>query len=568
MPSAINRALHRFWRSRAANMAVFGALAAPLVLTLAAVGIDEGGLYSERRALQALADLAAITAAAHPAKAQEMVLLTLLDNGVQAAPDTDPFASTAFVAAAGRQAKVSVTAGHYRNDPALAAEARFVAGAEPTNAFRVKLARRGNRYFGSDWLPTPVLRTAAIGHAAPEAAFTIGSRLASLDGGVANALLGALLGTEVSLSVMDYRGLLGARVTLLDMLDCLAANLHLNAATYADVLDARVTLPALTGAMASTPGVDSAAAAALRKLGRSGGSGGAIDLQALFDLGSLATRPLGVRQGGIAASAGAMEIVNAAAALARNGRQAEVHLVATAPGILDATLTLSVGERAQSSPWLAIGERGEKVRTAQTRLLLRLRLKGPGGLLGGSITLPIYAELAFAEAQLADIRCAAGQTKPSRVSVDARPGIAELRIADPGALEDFSRAPVFAPATLVDAGLVRIRGSSQVSVAETLAKDLSFTAREIEDGAAKTVSTRDLLASPTRALVDNLRLDVEAAGLGISAGLGTTLGQVLGNAAAPVDALLQSVLTAAGISLGEADVWVNGGACNRAVLVQ
>ncbi len=38
----------------------------------------------------------------------------------------------------------------------------------------------------------------------PTAMFSIGSRLASLDGGLANSLLSALLGSRVSLTVMDY----------------------------------------------------------------------------------------------------------------------------------------------------------------------------------------------------------------------------------------------------------------------------------------------------------------------------------------------------------------------------
>ena len=48
--------------------------------------------------------------------------------------------------------------------------------------------------------------------AAQFAAFTIGSGTAALDGGIANAVLGALLGARLSLQIADYNALASARV--------------------------------------------------------------------------------------------------------------------------------------------------------------------------------------------------------------------------------------------------------------------------------------------------------------------------------------------------------------------
>ncbi len=45
------------------------------------------------------------------------------------------------------------------------------------------------------------------------ASFSIGSGLASVQGGAANALLSALTGSQVSLSVMNYNGLVGPMST-------------------------------------------------------------------------------------------------------------------------------------------------------------------------------------------------------------------------------------------------------------------------------------------------------------------------------------------------------------------
>ncbi|WP_204327080.1 hypothetical protein, partial [Stenotrophomonas maltophilia] len=59
------------------------------------------------------------------------------------------------------------------------------------------------------------------------AAFHVGSGLAALDGGIANAVLGALLDTRLSLRAMDYDALLSTRVDAFRFLDALDARLNL-----------------------------------------------------------------------------------------------------------------------------------------------------------------------------------------------------------------------------------------------------------------------------------------------------------------------------------------------------
>ena len=70
------------------------------------------------------------------------------------------------------------------------------------------------------------------------AAFSIGSRLARLDGGLANQLLHALTGAKVSLSAADYRSLAEARISLPDALDALATEADLRVGDYARLADA------------------------------------------------------------------------------------------------------------------------------------------------------------------------------------------------------------------------------------------------------------------------------------------------------------------------------------------
>lgn len=236
------------------------------------------------------------------------------------------------------------------------------------------------------------------------------------------------------------------------------------------------------------------------------------------------------------------------------------------------TLDLAIGEPPQHAPWFSIGETGTVVRTAQTRLLLQVSLGPPGGLLPTAIKLPIYLELAFAEAKLKQLACPTGRPESLRVTVSARPGVADLRIAEiaKNGLADFSSRPRWSAAKLVEAPLVSVTGQAHAEVANVLPTDLVFTARDIAGAEAKTVSTRDFTQSLVASLLGELELDIKVAGLGIGlpATVKTTLVTALKAATPAIDKLLDSLLTTLGVHVGEADVRVYGATCKRSVLVQ
>ena len=176
---------------RRANFAVMTALCTPFAVALTAVAVDQGSLFTERREAQALTDLAAITAAANIDKAEAAVLTTMADNGLsgvrvqasgQAAPPTN------------QAAVVEIVRGRYAADPSVSAGNRFEPGGRPFNAVQVSLRKLGTLYFGSALMPQPVIGTSAIATTSAQATFSIGSRLAKVDGGLLNALLSGLLG--------------------------------------------------------------------------------------------------------------------------------------------------------------------------------------------------------------------------------------------------------------------------------------------------------------------------------------------------------------------------------------
>ena len=548
----------RVLRDTSGQFALMTAIIAPVAITLAAFAVDAGSLYVEKRQAQALVDLAAITAAANLGKAEKAALVAFADNGA-----TD--------AASGNN--VTVVTGHYNAIGAVPKD-RFTAGAGPVNAARVVYRTTGSRYFAGAIIPPPEIVVSATAGTEAEAAFSVGSRLAALDGGIVNALLGGLTGSSISLSVMDYNALLGADVSLLSFLDQLAIDLDLEAGSYQQALDTSVTVGQIAKALSKTPGMSGNARAAAGKLAfqASGGRAPTLQLSRLVDLGQSHGNLLAANIEQIAADIGVLEILALSAVVAGKGKQVALNLGANVPGLLAVTVDLAIGEPPQQSPWLRIGSNGDVVRTAQTRLSLVAEIGGLGGLLGAKIRIPLYLELAFAEARLKSVTCPSGSPANVKVAVEARPGIANLYLAEvnPGKIVDFANPAPRAPARLVQMPLVNVTAQAHAEIAEMDYKTLAFSASDIASGKIKQVSTQAIVGSLTKSLFSSLQLDVNVIGLGIGlpSNLTGLLGQTVGAAAPALDAVLVNLLSTLGLALGQADVRVHGANCGRAVLVQ
>lgn len=583
---ARKRLAKRFRANRKGNFAIMTALTLPFAVVLTAFAVDEGSLYTERRHAQAITDIAAIAATANIDRAEAMVAATFADNGlgdvlVRGPGDLTP-------PRAGRPV-ADVVRGRYTPDPAKARASRFEPGRQPYNAVQVSFDKIGRLYFGSSVMPPPVIGTTGIASSTAEAAFSVGSRLASLDGGLANALLGALLGGNISLSVMDYRALVSADVSVLPFLDALATRIGITAGTYSDVLAAEATIGQIAAAMADVPGLDAISRIALQTLGARSSASLTVPLASLIDLGSVGKLGIGQRPAGLDIMANVLSMLTASAAIANGERMVDVDLGTTVPGLGGLKLKVAIGEPPQHSPWLAVGEEGTVVRTAQTRISLVATVSPLASNIGGgihllSINLPLHVEVAYAEARLKSIECPTGRPESLRVKIDTTPGIAELYIAEAygAGFADFTRQLLFRPVPIADVSLrlllikldlIKIKGFAHARMGNTTPVALTFTNADIQSKAVKTATTSNYTQSLTSSLIDDLKLSVEPLGLGID--LGWLLGSVkppvsaaLGAVTPTVDKVLYNLLSLLGVSLGQADVRVTGASCGRAVLVQ
>lgn len=551
--AALCRRLHGDQRG---TIVIMAAALLPVVLAAAALAIDLGALYVERRQAQGAADLAAIAAAADLDKADAAVKATLAANGI-----TD--------------AKVlKVTKGHYQPDPKIPPAQRFAPGVTPFNAVQVDLTRPGRLYFAHAFLAPQVdLGVRAVAANASLATFSVGSRLLSVNDGLLNQILGGLVGGNVSLKVMDYEALLNADVKINGLLDTLATDLKLTGGTYTDVLNANMKVGDVLGAAAKVAGKqgNGSAASALTDLSSQVGSTALkVPLSSIIDLGPYGSAAVGQSNPGLDAGINLLDLVNGTASLANGTNQVALNLGATVPGLVSLKIDLAIGERPQQSPWVKVGQAGSTVYTAQTRLRIVAEIGGTGALAGAVIRLPIGIDLAYAQATLASATCSSGDPNTAKATIATKPGIAKAWIGETSlsGFTDFKSAPSVTSANIVNAGLIKVTGSAEVAVTNVADIMLQFTYADIAAKTIKTAETVNFAETLVSSLVQNLNLKVTVGGIGIGlpATVKTLVASTLAGVAAPLDAVVHSLLNTLGVHLGEADVRLHGIRCGAAVL--
>lgn len=527
------------------------------LLGAAALAVDVGSLFLQSRKLQGIADLAAISAARDISRASAAAQATAADNGW------------------GAPLNVQVALGRYNPDRSVAPAARFQTGGVNPTAARVTVSGPADLFFGRLLLNrnTITLTRRATAARADMASFSIGTRLASLQGGVANQLLSGLTGSTVSLSVMDYNALAGAKIDLFQYSDLLRLNANLEGASYDKVLATDISTGKalkILGDLLQGNG-DIQAASAARKLAVAAGDGTPVKLGALLDLGPYSTQDHVAGGSGAKVELAAQDLASALLVLAGEGRQVKLDLGASIPGVTDIDVWLAIGERPNNSPWMTVDRDGQVViRTAQTRLYLKAQALSVLGLLGAQpITLPILVEAASGEAKLSAMEC------PETLSAQAatlsvRPSVGRIVVGeiDTTKLNNFKQNLTVTPATVADLLLVKATAKADVQVGGQTWKTARFTRADVQAGTIKTVATDDIAQATLSSLLSNLQLDVHILGLGLGLGpITSALSGTLGALAAPLDGVLNTLTGLLGVRLGEADVRVNGLRCRDAALV-
>ncbi len=572
--------LPRILKDKTGNIAISAGLTAPLFIGILALGVDYGYLTLQKRQLQQTADLAAISAAANATDAEKAVQQYFALNGMDLGVKTDKGLLTAkglepfdpqneFASSKGY---AEVIKGHYEPDATVPVGQRFVDNALPTNAIKVNIVEQGQIFFASAFTKPP--KVSAVGTASSQkiAAFSVGSRLASLDEGILNSLLGGLLGTTVSLKLMDYQALVAADVNALKIVDALAVDLNLTAGTYKDVLQTEISYGKFLEVLTKTTGLQPVVVNVLNTLQKTvNKSNVKIKLEEILNLGPFSDKLIGTGEN-LKVTAGVFDLINAAAVAGNGGNQLGLNINANLLGLASVKATLAIGEPPVETPSLAVGSPGTIVRTAQTRLAVSVVVDGLQAIAGLKVNIPLYVEVAHAEARLADIRCTGGGQ--GTVDVEVVPGVAEIALGnvDTSAFANFGKDPRVTKAAIVDSALLAINGSALINATNMTKTKLTFTQSDITQAKIKSVSTKDTVTTLVSSLLKNLNLDIRLLfinlDLGGLAGIQTALANTLVAVTAPVDQLLYNVLLVLGVKIGEADVRVTDVRCQQPALVQ
>lgn len=534
-------------RDRRGNVAVIVASSMTMMVGFGALGVDAGSIYLAKRRLQGVADAAALAAAG--------------------ASDSQAAAQRA-IAGSGQAARiVRLTPGRY-DTSAAAAGARFVAGTA-AGAVQVTLAQDTPLFFAGaltgDATGTVVATAAAT--KVDLAAFSLGSRLATVNGGVPGALLSALGGSALTLSVADYNTLAAANVDLLSFADALRTQLRLTGASYDQVLATRTTAPVVVAAIAAATG---GAAGALL-------SGIAAKLPATQIVPNLLLNmgPMGKQvaiPGGQRLSIDAFGLLRETLTIAGGARQVSMNLGANVPGLASTQVTLAVGNRLVSSPYIAVGRDGNAtVTTSQTRLLVDTQIATSLALGISLLHLPIVVELASARATLAQVQCGFPRKAVSvKLNVTPSPGTASIASVTPASFSNLSTPMVLSPAVIASVPLIlTLRAQTSVALASGAAQAVTFNNTEITAHTIKTVSSNSLVRGVAASLIGQMQLTPTILGiLTINLSLLTAaIGNVLALAAPALDGLLNQLTALLGLGIGQADVRVDGVRCGAPMLI-
>ncbi|WP_240324500.1 TadG family pilus assembly protein [Trinickia diaoshuihuensis] len=550
------------------------------VLIASPGALDVGNAFFARRALQRTVDLAALAAA------QTMDDACVKPTAIARANA----AANGFSADAAGQS-LNVVCGRW-DTSANAGPSYFVASntATPLNAVQVTATRNVPYFFLG---PARRISASATAEATNLGAFTVGTTLAQLQGGLAGALLNALLGANLNLSVASYASLADARVRVRDVVAAAGvgtvdqllatqvdieqlARLMIAALSSTSIADANLqtdvaTLQAIAGG--------SSASAVSFPLGNGPGGRGVIALDAADG------------QSALDATFSPFDALLVAAEIARAGQPP----IDIAAGLQIAGFGATLKVQIVEPPVLAVGEAGidpvrhrwrTQANTAQVRLYLDVALGTPALPVVGNVGLhlPLSLEGAPGTAWLQSTNCAPTQAA-STSTIGVQPGLANVCLGDPPV--DLSASQPFSctrPATLVNvAHVVTVTANAALpavvppSSAATLtfagaapAGDSSYQSADSNavgsvlshalDGLAASLAEPDSLDVT---LLGGLSLPVGAFADTLLTVLQPALSQLLSGIDAAVDPLLQLL----GVQVGVATVHDLSLSCGASKLV-
>jgi uncharacterized membrane protein len=462
----------RFGRRRTQRGAAGTLAAIWIIVAVAALGaIDVGNYFFARRSLQSVVDLAA--------SAGSQVVDSACTRASSAATGS---ASINGFSAQTPGNTMTVTCGRW--DPTTNAGPDYYAtSGTPVNAVKVVATRKVNPFFVG---PGLTVNATAVARAVNIGAFTIGTTLATIGPGPLNGLLGALLNTNLNLSLVGYQGLANARVKISDLVA--AAGVGTVDQLLATKLTAAQIAQLMLSALQTTNVVNASLSTAIGAMQTIVNAN--IPGNQTIALGNSANGPgllsvaLANTQSALDATISPLDALFVTAEIAQAGQSA----VNVAGGLNLLGISAALKVQIIQPPVLAIGEAGQdasgnwrtQASAAQVRTFLDVTVGTVplGAILGGDnsalLHLPLYVQVGQGTAWLQSTQCQ-GPPASRSSTIGVQPGLASICIGDTPAGMGADYACTV-PATLLNAGVlvVKMGGKFDAKVPQSAISTLTF----------------------------------------------------------------------------------------------
>jgi uncharacterized membrane protein len=550
--------LPHFGKDESGVISVMGALMLMLALAVAMIVVDTGALLYAKRQQQAATDAAALGAVRqldNPQAAAEAIfsLNDYATENVQARGIY--YVSDASRAPAERYFEIGETA----SDGTLVSAANI-------NAVRVRQLTDSPTYFARlfGFGDMTQIETVAVAALNKYVSFSAGTRIASLNEGIANQVLGGLLGTTLNLSLIDYNALADTNIGALTFLDALASEVGLDVGsdTYGDLLGTTVTagdildaaIDVLNGETAS--GNPSVAKLALQTA-LSPVSNATVPVNQLLDATPFVNRTIGSVQSALGNDIpyNVFDLLSGSAMILGTGKAVGFGTNVNLGALASVSGTIRVGA---PKAHMMVGKVGDSIRTSQIEIQLTAKvLTIP--LFGNLVSVPVYINAAEGLATVSEIPC----TSEAMVKFLATTGAVGARIGT-STSDGADLNLLVASATI--GGTTQVASNGPVTI--------SFSKTDIETEKSRGTSSNITLL---RGLGSSLQLKkVSLLGIipipGLS-GLVSTLLSTIGSSLSFLDPVLDAVLDILGVRIGEVDLTVrnpdnaNNPRCGAPVLV-
>jgi uncharacterized membrane protein len=558
----------RFAHDERGVVSIIGLVLIILGLGFSVLVLDVGHLYLTKRRLQASVDAAALAAVGDPTTASQAVTQSLARNGYE---DTT----------------ATIEVGAYTPDPNIPAGQRFNPNPDAQqNAVRitksVTIPGFLTNILGITALST-VRATATASHI-PLVSFSIGTGLADIDAGALNSVLSGLLGTTITLQLVNYQALASTNVDALTFLDQLAVHANATAGTYGDLANTSITMGDLIVAAKAAlnihpAGNNSAAIDALNLISLSVPQNVSAAIGALIDTTLWQNRQIGsiLQQTPGTTSLNILSLVTAMAQIYGAGHLINLNSAISVPVTNTSVVTqLSVGSSMASA---SVGSLGTSISTSQVRLSLVATVANLNlGIASAAITLPIYLQIASGQAKVVAISCRPDAM--ATIAATTQAASAQIGTVIGQDLTNFGNSPPVQPAQLVALNVlgipVSITASGALTVAAGPAQNLDFSQTDIASGAVKTTAASDaghIFSGLINTLTINTTL-LSDGGL-LTNTINATLNTIILPLIRPVltailtalDPAVDTLLKTLGLRLGTMDVTVHGVSCGAPTLV-